>query len=432
MDSDQFHARLAASREQAEDVVALAKAKVESYVRHTKTGKSVHVDSYMRDVKGMSPTDLFKEFKDLSSGGPGNTDPKQPQQRLNRLAQVVAEIRARRTRGEWNDQSHSVSPTAKKTAAAPAAPAAPNAPGAAPHPAPHAAAAPHPDAQQQPDATRRSPDQAAAESGTRIIQGATEAEAQVSPILQDVVKSVGGSFFGFEHRLKQEGSLRRKLLDRITGKFKDTPNPEATAEESISDALRYTAISDAEHNVDMAKQIIAKLKDQGHELIEQDNAWGHGGAYYGINMNFKAPNGTKWELQIHTPDSMQRKDASHFWYDFLRDKNLPEEVRNEAKKRSSDSWIGLERPKGWENFGDLRKGEVHTSDAKVRQGEGNSMPKTSEPPLVAAGRTSWNGWNFQHNPDGTWKLVSEGGKVSAKQGVKASDKQAASQTHAAA
>lgn len=103
VDREQFHMRLALSRSHLEEVVGLAgQTKVDSYTRHTKAGKSVQVHSYMRDVKGMDAAELFSEFKDLAAGGPGNTDPAQPQQKRNRLAQVTTEIRARKAQGKWH------------------------------------------------------------------------------------------------------------------------------------------------------------------------------------------------------------------------------------------------------------------------------------------------------------------------------------------
>lgn len=93
MDRDKFFASLSALN----DVVALAQTNVEAHTRTSKTGKTVQVKSYMRDVGDLNNTELFKEYKELSAGKSGL----EGVQQRNRLAQVVTEIRGRKESGEW-------------------------------------------------------------------------------------------------------------------------------------------------------------------------------------------------------------------------------------------------------------------------------------------------------------------------------------------
>lgn len=109
MKRDEFQASLAYLR----DLVALAgTTQVESYKRTTKTGKVVDVQAHTRSVEGMSNTDLFKEYKDLSAGKSELPE----QQKRNRLSQVVNEIRSRKQKGEWGHQRKSAASQAAKRA----------------------------------------------------------------------------------------------------------------------------------------------------------------------------------------------------------------------------------------------------------------------------------------------------------------------------
>jgi hypothetical protein len=80
-----------------ERLIALAgTTKVEAYTRHSKTGKAVHVESYLRTVRNMPDADLLKEYRSLTGGQsdlPATT-------RRSRLATVVGEIRRRKPFGK--------------------------------------------------------------------------------------------------------------------------------------------------------------------------------------------------------------------------------------------------------------------------------------------------------------------------------------------
>lgn len=385
--------------EAVERLVALAgKVHVGAYERVTSTGKTVHVDAYTRSPGDMADGELFKEFKELSTSKGKEASGLNPQAAENRRGQVLNEIRKRESAGTWH-------PDAAPNIGSAGAPEPVETPPASPKKPPVKKAAGGGKEAEGHNLSDEEVDKGANDAADRILASTAEAETTVSPVLKSVVDSVGGSFFGWDHRVKQKDSLVRKLKDRINNKNKDAADPVAKSEAGIGDSLRYTAISDGDNNIEMANQIVAQLESQGHTVVEQDNAWGHGGAYYGINMNFKAPNGLTWELQIHTPESMERKDTSHFWYDFSRDSTLPQDVRDDAARRASDSWVGLSRPKDWDTFGTLRPKELRTGDKAVRQSEGKTMPKTSVPPkggpeAKEGDVTTWGGYKFKKTAEG--------------------------------
>jgi hypothetical protein len=391
--------------EATDRLIALAGAvHVGGYERRSKSGKMVKVGAYTRDPGQMSASELSAEFSALKNAATS--------QERNRKTRLVAEISKRKSAGTWDKT---------RVPTTPANPAKnPTTPKAKPAPTPDEKkskidalkqkAGKETPATTQPEVPNKSGNPKANAGAVRVRAKAAEAEVETSQTLQEAVSEVGGDFFGWEYRLKELDSLSRKIEDRATGKFAGERDPYGLAEAAIGDSLRYTALSDADNSIEMAKDIVSRLQQKGHEIIEQDNAWGEGGAYYGINMNFKAPNGTVWELQVHTPDSMERKDASHFWYDFMRDRNLPEEVRDAAKKRSAGSWIGLQKPEGWQTFGDFRPGESRADGDFVGSEKASKMdPDSVPPPHPAEGfkpgaGVEWGGWKFSKTDQG-WELA---------------------------
>lgn len=83
-----------------ERLIALAGTEhVGSYMRKTKSGKTVHVSAYTRSPGDMNNNELFKEYTTLKKGsedtGLSNAQAK------NRLNQITNEIRDRKNKGTW-------------------------------------------------------------------------------------------------------------------------------------------------------------------------------------------------------------------------------------------------------------------------------------------------------------------------------------------
>ena len=110
--------------------------------------------------------------------------------------------------------------------------------------------------------------------------------------------------------LKSEDRMAEKI-DTKTAEL----GPGATVDDGaakIGDALRYTGISDAKNYTDSVKAAVQGLVDKGYTFDPDrwKNTWERGPTndYRGINSTVKAPNGTVFELQFHTPQSWDMKE----------------------------------------------------------------------------------------------------------------------------
>ncbi len=173
----------------------------------------------------------------------------------------------------------------------------------------------------QPDGTsvagdhrRLSPEQNA-EAGKAHADLADEAGRDILPALQRIeVADPRRHLAGLDHMVKGEDRLKEKLADYLR-------TPGVTVREALGevpDAVRFTLCYGAEHYSDGVLADIERLKDEGYELIKLKNIW-HADQYKGINSQWLRPEtGTRFEMQFHTPPSLEAKELTHEAYERLR------------------------------------------------------------------------------------------------------------------
>ena len=79
------------------------------------------------------------------------------------------------------------------------------------------------------------------------------------------------------------------------------------------------------------------------------NAWG-GKFYQGVNVHLVSPSGVRVELQFHTPQSFEIKQASHEVYEIRRSPSSTPEQVAEATRRSLEYNAQVVVPKGAESI----------------------------------------------------------------------------------
>jgi hypothetical protein len=144
-----------------------------------------------------------------------------------------------------------------------------------------------------------------AEQATDLHRLAVGAERSVTPTLQTIAQANGGQMTGLEYRLKTMESLTRKI--------------EANPDRSINDALRYTMTFDEATFTPSVRSTMERLDQQGYELTKVWNRFKAGAPYKGINATYQTPDGLEFELQFHTPASLEMKQlVNHPLYEQQR------------------------------------------------------------------------------------------------------------------
>jgi hypothetical protein len=120
---------------------------------------------------------------------------------------------------------------------------------------------------------------------------------------------------GLEHMVKGEDRLKEKLADAWSGR------PGLSTRQVLSmipDAVRSTLTYSSERYADGVITDIVRLKAEGFELLKLKNLW-HADQYKGANSQWLRPDtGTRFEMQFHTPESLEAKELTHEAYERIR------------------------------------------------------------------------------------------------------------------
>ncbi len=88
--------------------------------------------------------------------------------------------------------------------------------------------------------------------------------------------------------------------------------------DKVPDAVRYTFTYSRDGYADGVRADVERLKAAGFEEIKLKNLWSSS-QYKGINTQWRRPEtGLRFEVQFHTPESLQAKELTHGAYERLR------------------------------------------------------------------------------------------------------------------
>lgn len=156
---------------------------------------------------------------------------------------------------------------------------------------------------------------------------AEAAEPAITKRMLELSGETGATMYGLAYRMKTSESLARK----IEAEADATGLSDAVAGTMMSDAVRYTMMQESGDYTATAENALSKLAAEGYSL-RQKNFWAPGDPYQGINVAVTSPDGQKFELQFHTPESLAVKDRIHPMYEQFRvskDNNKRAQLWNE-------------------------------------------------------------------------------------------------------
>jgi hypothetical protein len=142
-----------------------------------------------------------------------------------------------------------------------------------------------------------------ADAIARIREAESACSADARAIEQENKEKYGGWLEGFERRLKGEDRLKEKIAAVLE------VEPSMTAAEAlreVPDAIRYTYSFQSEHYTSGYYDIKERYESRGYEMYYSQNWWTNP-EYKGINTRWVSPDGQRFELQFHTPESFHAK-----------------------------------------------------------------------------------------------------------------------------
>jgi hypothetical protein len=151
-----------------------------------------------------------------------------------------------------------------------------------------------------------------------------------------------GRLAGFEYRTKGRDRLMEKALESLEAQ------PGATPEEAIGhipDAIRYTFCFSRDDYTEGFRDVKDRLESRDYEMYYSKNTWSDTD-YKGINTRWMTPDGQRFEVQFHTPESFHAKhEVTHQAYERIRDPRTTRTERDELHEfqREVSSWIPVPR-----------------------------------------------------------------------------------------
>lgn len=151
-------------------------------------------------------------------------------------------------------------------------------------------------------------------AATELLKKAKAAEPKITADLQGIVGGTSGKLEGLEYRLKGRDSLVRKIKSDI-----NSGEALEDVKEKLFDLVRYTECSSSKTLVNDYITTINELEAKGYKVLRVKNTLKKKDvAYRGINTVIETPDGYRFELQFHTPESLDVKEKVHKLYEKQR------------------------------------------------------------------------------------------------------------------
>lgn len=196
----------------------------------------------------------------------------------------------------------------------------------------------------------------------KLIEEAKQQEPQITKDLKEIIGETHGNINydvfidgqtkkALDFRLKGSGSLQRKVIsDFINGV------PLETIEKELYDAVRYTDLVGAEFLTNDYFEVVKKLEKKGYKVVRVKNTLNnHTKAYRGLNTVVQSPSGYNFELQFHTPESMEIKEIVHKLYEKQRKDGITIEEYNKLNDEMLKISGKLEDIEGVEQIKEFNK-----------------------------------------------------------------------------
>jgi hypothetical protein len=176
------------------------------------------------------------------------------------------------------------------------------------------------------DGGRRLTPEQNADAGKACEDIRTEGREVVRPAMERVeAADPDRRLAGLEHMLKGEDRLKEKIADVLL------VEPNLTAKQAVdkvTDAVRFTFTYTHQRYAEGVLSDVERIKSEGFELIKLKNLW-EKEQYKGINSQWRRPaTGLRFEMQFHTPQSLEAKELSHQAYERLRSPQMGQVERD--------------------------------------------------------------------------------------------------------
>lgn len=185
-------------------------------------------------------------------------------------------------------------------------------------------------------------------AAARVYSEAARDQGAVTALLRDLEGQGLGNLQGLDYRLKADMD---RTIEKILGDL--GRGDSLTQAERVKDALRFTFVSEPESYWSSVQTISEALERAGYRAIKWGDNWATA-LSKDLNSAWLSPQGGRFELQFHTPESWYRKTIagpdglppSHKVYETFRDLEAGDARRAELERVLRQIWADVEPPPG--------------------------------------------------------------------------------------
>ena len=181
------------------------------------------------------------------------------------------------------------------------------------------------------------------------VSEAEKRESEITKALTSAAQKGTGKLVDLDTKIKSVQSLADKMMgDVLKEKISLTG-----AANKIYDVLRYTLLSEDDDFVENYFKTIEYLKDQGYNVFRVKNKFIYEKeAYRAINSIIVSKGGYKFELQFHTPSSLEAKRNNHALYKEEQMESITEDRKKDIRfeMKQNVSRVGIPR-----NIADIKE-----------------------------------------------------------------------------
>lgn len=186
---------------------------------------------------------------------------------------------------------------------------------------------------------------------TDRVARATKSEKVITDALKETCEAAGGDInykgIPLQFKVKEQDSLARKILTEV----KESGMTPEEAEDHIYDVNRYTSVCSEDNMADSVDKTLKGMQDKGFKVARVKNTIANEDApYRGVNCVLESPDGTMFELQFHTPKSLDVKEVNHELYEEQRKDETPEDRKEELAKIMSQNAKSIPTPKNMDRL----------------------------------------------------------------------------------
>lgn len=181
-------------------------------------------------------------------------------------------------------------------------------------------------------------------AGQKAYDKARKAEPKITKDLVNISKGLGMEMTGLKYSVKTASSVESKIKRK-----KKASETDAQFISRMGDLVRYTQMGKHSDLGTNTVKTIDALKKNGYKVTKVDNKYlDKNSDYKGIHLDVVSPTGQKFELQIHSKESMNVKNKLHPIYEKWRMmKDGP--TKDALSKKMKAISASLPMPKGIEN-----------------------------------------------------------------------------------